>query len=36
MSGEKTFCVETVESLEHLFFRNKHSQNFWKSVVIWR
>ena len=30
-----TFCDETVESLEHLFFRCKHCQNFWKSFVLW-
>ena len=29
-----TFCEE-VESLEHLFFHCKISQDFWNSVFLW-
>ena len=30
-----TFCEEEVESLEHLFFRCKISQDFWNAVFLW-
>ena len=30
-----SFCEEAEESLEHLFFECKASQDFWKSVISW-
>ena len=34
-SGLCTFCEEEIESLEHLFFHCKISQDFWNSVFLW-